>query len=288
MTVRLDTVMDEIDNLPALPGITVRIIQVMADPRADINHLLEIVQYDQSLTGQVLRLCNSAYFGLSRKIGTLKEALAYLGSKHLMQIVLGVHCSGLLQKAQPGYGLVVGMLWRHSATVALIAERTGKQINFNNPGMLFTAGLLHDIGKVILGSFLADSYQQVISLLSHSPITFPAAEKEVLGFSHAEVGEALTSRWHLPKPLVAAARYHHEPDSYDGTDPLIRQTIDLVHIADSLALTMGLGIGDDGLMYNIDPTLARKYAIADRQFELVEADVLIELERMETIYNGGK
>lgn len=286
MTVQLDSVIEHVENLPALPAITVRLIQVVADPDADIGDILEIVQYDQGLTGQVLRLCNSAYFGLSRRIGTLRDALAYLGSRQLMQLVLGVHCNTVLQKEQPGYGLVAGMLWRHSATVALTAEQIGKHVKAENPGILFTAGLLHDIGKVILGSFLAERYQEVIDLLCQKPITFYEAEKQVLGYSHAEVGELLANRWKLPPAIVAAARYHHEPDECPDDDPHVKLTVELIHASDSLALTMGVGIGDDGLMYNIDPKLVQRYQLTDKILEFIGASVLVELEQLEDIYNS--
>jgi len=286
MTVRLDSVIEQVELLPPLPGTAVRLMEAITDSQARIDQIIEIIQYDQNLTSQVLRLCNSAFFSLSRRIGSLRDALAYLGSRQLMQLVLGVHCNAILQKAQPGYGLMVGMLWQHSSAVALASERLGKEIQPDSPETLFTAGLLHDIGKVILGKFLADDYQRVTDLLDESPITFHEAEREVLGYSHTEVGELLTRRWQLPEQIVAATRYHHEPASYSGGDAEARTTVDLVHLADSLALTMGVGVGNDGLLYSIDPGLIREYHLDERTLDQIRAEVLTELQDLEKIYKG--
>jgi putative nucleotidyltransferase with HDIG domain len=284
MTVQLDSIIQKVEQLPPLPASSVRIIQLATDPRASVDGILDVVRYDQSLTGQVLRLCNSAYFGLSRKIASLKEALAYLGSMPLLQLVLGVHCNAILQSAQPGYGLMSGMLWKHSSATALACDRVGRLVAAEKPEALFTAGLLHDIGKVILGNFLAERYEEILELITGNPMTFHEAERTVLGYTHAEVGELIAERWKLPDVIVASARYHHAPGEYEGQDATITQTVEVVHLADSVALTMGMGIGVDGLQYSIDTDVARKYQLMEKHLEKLTIEILGEVERLEAIY----
>jgi len=286
MTVQLDAVIEQVEQLPSMPSTSVRIIQIATDPQASIDDILEVIQFDQSLTGQVLRLCNSAYFGLARKIGSLKEALAYLGAMPLLQLIMGVHCNAVLQQAQPGYGLMSGMLWAHSSAVALAAERLGRHAKVERAAVLFTAGLLHDIGKIVLGSFLSDAYQQVMDLLSTSPITFHEAEKQVLGYTHAEMGELIASKWQLPEEICLPARYHHEPGEYTAGDPAIQEIIEVIHLADSLALTMGVGGGSDGLRYAVDVNLAKKYQLTEMILDQISVQVLVEVQRLKELYHN--
>jgi len=285
MTVQLDSVIEQVGQLPALPATSARIIQIATDPRTGINEILDAIRYDQNITGQVLRLCNSAYYGLSRRIGSLKEALAYLGAMPLLQLILGVHSGTILMQSQPGYGLLEGMLWKHSSAVALAAECLARHTRADKPAALFTCGLLHDIGKVVLSRFLADTYQQVLDLLAEGPITFNEAEKQVLGYTHTEVGQLVANKWQLPEQIAASARYHHSPSEYTGSSQLIREFVELTHLADSLAMTMGIGAGTDGLQYTADPNLWEKYRLGDKVLDKTRIEVLEGVGRLENVYN---
>lgn len=288
MTLQLDAVIQSVEQLPALPSTTVRIVGVATDPTASIDDILEVIQYDQNLTAQVLKLCNSAYFGLSRRIGSLKEALAYLGAMPLLQLIMGVHCNGILRQSQAGYGLLQGMLWRHSCAVALTAQAIGKRTGHTNPGILFTAGLLHDIGKVVLSTFLQDAYQQVLAMVETGLVPFHQAEKRVLGYTHAEIGELVCQQWKLPDMITCAVRYHHDPDMYNDTSIILRSCVEITHLADSIAMIMGMGLGEDGLLYCVDTRLVEKYHLDDRTVELISAEIVGEVERLEKLYETGK
>jgi putative nucleotidyltransferase with HDIG domain len=287
MKTELINLLECIEHLPVLPATTVRLVQLLSDKSTSIDKILEVIQYDQNLTLQVLKLCNSAYFGLIRQIHTLREALVYLGSKHLMQIILGIHCNSILQQPQKGYGLLPGMLWRHSTAVALAGEAFAKDLNDKNSpssGLLFTAGLLHDIGKVVLDQVLSDSYQEVLALLQTKPMKFDDAEREVLGYSHTDVGELIMKHWKLPEQITLVSKFHHEPGAYDGANPLARQIIDLVHLADSLALSLGLGIGTDGLQYQINNDLANQYGLTTDKLDKISIQLVIDLQSLDQMF----
>ncbi|MFA5864563.1 MAG: HDOD domain-containing protein [Phycisphaerae bacterium] len=277
---------ERVEHLPVLPSTTVRLICLLNDKSTTIEQIVEVIQYDQNLTVQVLKLCNTAYFGLVRRISSLREALVYLGAKNIMQIVMGIHCGTLFQQPREGYGLMAGMLWRHSTAVALIAERLAKNYLKDGPqaGMFFTAGLLHDIGKVVMDQVLDESYAQILELLSARPMRFYEAEREIVGFCHMEVGEMITTRWQLPETIVAVTRHHHEPENYSGANELVRQAVELVHIADALALSLGMGVGNDGLMYSHSSRIVERYGMTAGQLDMIGAEVLSELQSVEQIY----
>jgi HD-like signal output (HDOD) protein len=282
----MSSIIECIEHLPVLPAITVRLVHVLNDKAATIEQVLEVVQFDQNLTLQILKLCNSAYFGLIRKIRSLREAVAYLGSRNIMQIVLGIHCNALLQQPRKGYGMMAGMLWRHSAACALASERfvPDSERNDMGGGLLFTAGLLHDVGKVILDQVLAENYTQVLDLLASRPMRFDEAEREVLGYSHAEVGELVMQHWKFPPEIAAVARYHHDPNGYDGGDRETRRVIDLVHLGDCLVLSLGIGVGNDGLQYQLDNTLAERYGLGAENLDQISAQVVDGLRALEQMY----
>lgn len=279
-------IIDGIDRLPVLPATTVRLVHLLNDRTATIEQILEVIQYDQNLTVQILKLCNSAYFGLIRKIRSLREAVIYLGSKNVMEIVLGIHCNGLLQQPQNGYGLLAGMLWRHSTAVALATERLvpTRRAEDLSTGILFTAGLLHDVGKVILDQVLAESFNQVLDHLARNPMPFDQAERQILGFSHAEVGAMIMQHWQFPAEIAAVARYHHDPAAYDGAEPQTRRLIDLVHLADCLVLSLGIGLGHDGLLYQLDGALVEQYGLGAENLDQISAQVLDDLRALEKLY----
>ncbi len=288
MKAELLNLIDCIEHLPVLPATSVRLVQVLSNKNASIEEVIGVIQYDQNLTLQVLRLCNSAYFGLNRKISSMRDAVAYLGSRHLMRLVLGIHCNAILQKPQQGYGLLEGMLWRHSTGVALLAERLGRvkehEKDMPSTGILFTAGLLHDVGKVILDQVLSESYVQVLDRVSSGSVTFDDAEREIMGYSHTEVGEMVMLHWQLPSSIAAVGRYHHNPETYGDGDPGTRQTINIVHLADALAISLGLGLGNDGLQYKPSNALAERYGYNSQCIEEICVDALRELQSLEELY----
>ncbi len=287
MTVELHDIVERVDELPVLPSTTLRLVTVLGNTETTMDEIIGVIQYDQNLTAQVLKLCNSAYFGLSRQIESLRDAISYLGSKQILQLVFGVHCKSTFSKSQSGYGLVAGMLWKHSSGVALAAEKLslGQKKN-TSTGLIFTAGLLHDIGKVILDQLLSERYREVIKQVEVYRIPFNEAEHSVLGFSHEEVGEMIANQWKLPKSIAAASRHHHAPENYDGGDDNIREVVEIVHLADSLVMSMGIGIGDDGLSYSVTGSLAEKYGLSGKRFDEISSEVLIEVEELEELYNA--
>jgi len=289
MTVELVDIVESVEQLPVLPGTTLRLINILSDVNTTIEQVIEVIRYDQNLTAQVLKLCNSAYMGLSRRIVSLQDAVVYLGATPLLQMVFSVHCKSAFNRNQEGYGLLAGMLWKHSNAVAIASEKIVNHKRLKPAaGLLFTAGLLHDIGKVVLDHILAEHYQQVLELAETEQIRFDEAERRILGFSHEDIGQMIANKWHLPEAIALAAKYHHEPENYDGDDEQARQVVDIVHIADSLVMMLGIGIGSDGLRYKINEDLINRYEIRPNYIDKLGVEVLTNLETIEQLYNNHR
>jgi HD-like signal output (HDOD) protein len=285
MITNVSNILSNIEQLPLLSSTSVQLIKLLNDSKTSINEIVDVIQYDQSLTIKVLSICNSAYFGLTRQINSIREAVAYLGTKPLMQIIMGLHCNGMLKPPRKGYNLSTGMLWRHSTAVAIATDKLVKFTPPNNApaGLLFTAGLLHDFGKVVLDQTLAEQYQDVVDYMEHKPVLFHEAEHEVLGYNHMEVGEMIMQHWKLPEVMAVVCRYHHQPDQYAGDDTQIIQILKLVHASDSIAMSMGFGIGNDGLMYEFESDFTEELKLTSHIIDTIGMEVLTEIQSLENL-----
>jgi putative nucleotidyltransferase with HDIG domain len=186
-----------------------------------------------------------------------------------------------LARPQRGYGLVAGALWEHSVTVALACQFLGQHCAVAEPGVLFTAGLLHDLGKVVLNEYVAAEYTEIMERVQGQNASFLAAEQDVLGFTHAEIGARLAQNWNLPEPIVRCVRHHHDPDALDEPDVLV----DLVHLSDSIGLLMGIGCGEaDGLAYVVRPAVLERRALNLAALEKIGVDVVLELKTVRKLF----
>ena len=244
MSIR-ESVLEKVTSIPSMPTAANTVVCLLKNPDVDINTLMRAIEFDQGLTSNVLRLANSAYFGGPRTIGSLRDAILRLGMNRIFQLVIMSAIVPVARHEIRGYDLPPGKLLEHSIAVAIGAEEIAKCMNIKAPFLTFTAGLLHDLGKVVLSTFIEVDVQRIVNLAYSGEASFEAAEAEVLGIDHAETGALLLQAWNLPEGIVNAVKYHHRPDDFEG-DALV---VDLVHLADSLALTNGLGRGFDGLNY---------------------------------------
>ncbi len=261
---RLDDLVRQVRDLPALPTSVTRVMQLTNDPKAGLSDVAHALAADQGLAARVLKLANSAYYGSSRRIGTVSEAVVILGMRTTRNLTLATSCQDMLEREVSGYFLPRGALWRHSLACAAAAQNLARRAHFRGTEEAFVAGLLHDIGKVIMNAYLKAEFAQVLTRVAKGEMTFSDAEREALGFDHAEVGARLLERWNLPATLVTAVRYHHVPSQIPES-PLAA----LVHIADTICLTLGIGLGVDGMAYALDPNALAMLNLTESDFEQV-------------------
>ena len=246
LALTVDKLIESVKDMPLLPTVVTEIIQITEDPTSTPQDVQKILSQDQVLTTKILRLANSSFYGFSRRINTITEATVLLGFQTIRGIVFAATVSNFLQENLEGYQLDQNELWRHSQAVAITSRYIARQKRFPNPELFYTAGIIHDIGKVVLNQHMKKEYQQVLSLVYEKQYDFVNAEEEVLGFTHADAGMKLAERWNLPPDLVEAIGCHHRPKRAE-INPLLSSTL---HIADSIALMMGYGIGIGGLSYD--------------------------------------
>lgn len=216
-----ESVLFNMKGLPPFPETALKAIKIIKDPNSSVQDLVEVIQYDQNITANVLRFANSAYYGLKSKVKSLKQAVALLGTDAIMDMLFISGSLSYFHDDLTGYGIKGEDLLNHSISTALmcriLAEKAGMKENATS---VFTAGLLHDIGKVVLNSFVKDKYEEIENLVSGGNRSFLVAEREILGMDHAEVGGKVAEKWGLPEEIVAPVSLHHIPEEAAKDDML--------------------------------------------------------------------
>lgn len=277
----VDTILQSTIQLPAFPAVIQKVLQLIEDPQSSARELVDVIQYDQAITANILKVCNSAYFGARRPIHTLREALVRIGFNELLEIILSRSSLQFISKACPGYGLEQGDLWRHSVSCALLSQILAKRIQEEASPILFTAGLLHDIGKVILSDYVQEHFQDIKRNILEEGHSFCEAEKAVLGINHAELGGIICERWQFPKIIVSVIRYHHTPSAASADQKIVQR----IYLCDLVALMTGIGGGADGLYYHADIEIMKNFQLDERDIEQFIVQLDKELQDVEAMLN---
>jgi len=270
-----EDVIKAVNSFPSISPTATKILPMLNDPSTNVADIENTVRYDPGLTANILKLANSAFFGFPGTISSISQAVAQLGWKRMYQLVIASTVNAVMDQHVPGYDLERGQLWRHSVAVSVAAEILVKQRKIKASDETFTAALLHDIGKVILGEFI-QSDLNLIDVAAAKDTSFVEAERDVLGTDHAEVGAWVLDHWALPANLVQAVRWHHEPRRADKANTIL----DLVHVADALCLMMGMGIGHEGLQYELCNECTSRLNLCSRHLEAVGAETLESVDEL--------
>ena len=199
--------------LPSVPALYSEIIEVLQDPQADVDTVGAIVVKDVAMIAKILKLVNSAFFGMGNEISSPSEAVTYLGTDTIKSLILVTHAFSNVDAINLK-GLSMDSLWAHSMEVSNAAKAVAYFESADRKTMdeAFVAGLLHDVGKLVFAINLPQEYQQALDLAREKKITMAAAERQVFGADHADVGGYLLGLWGLPVPVVEAIALHHRPD----------------------------------------------------------------------------
>ena len=265
----LEYIVSKVDDMKVLPEIINKIISLTDDPDSTAQDMEKAILRDQVLTTKILRLANSAYYGYARKISTVSQATVLLGFQAIKSIALASTVSQYLTSELKGYSLEKNELWTQSQTCAIISRYIAKQIKYPNPEEAYIAGLLRDIGKTILNQHMEKEYSEVLAKIEKDNMSFLEAEKEILGFDHAEIGGKVAEKWNLPKALVDSIGHHHTPENSNINQLLVS----IVHVADAITMMMGVGLGLDGLAYNLSPVAIDALGLTERDFENIISNV---------------
>jgi putative nucleotidyltransferase with HDIG domain len=259
----VDEILQSIRELPPFPAVVQRALQVVNDPRASADHVVDVIQYDQSITANVLKVCNSAYFGLRRTVTSLREAVVMIGFNQLVEIIMSQESSRFFYGPSKYYEVEYGELWKHSVACALLSRLVSRRLNREEKPAHFTAGLLHDIGKMILSKFVKDYFKEIKKLVEQKNVSFCEAEKEVLGIDHAELGGKITEQWDFPKNIVLAVRHHHTP----FLTPEEHDAVQLIYLCNLIAMMTSIGGGADGRSYHAYEQVIEQYGLKEKDIE---------------------
>ncbi len=209
MSVLAEQIIRDIDKLPPFPETARKLLEITQDPDCDAREIVGLLQYDSAMTSNCLKLCNSSYFGLRVKIYAIDQAVTMLGIQNIVKIVL-VDCGRLpiFQAAQDGYGLARGDLWSHGIGCAVLSQLLAAKAGQREDSVLYTAALLHDIGKLVLDRYVVEAKDQLTERIE-AGMTLPEAEKAVFGIDHAELGKIMAQRWSFPQTLTHSIAHHH-------------------------------------------------------------------------------
>jgi putative nucleotidyltransferase with HDIG domain len=264
----LKKIMSTIRSFPSMPATGAKMLKMLEDPETSIDAIEDVLRRDPGLTGNVLKLANSAYFGIPSKVSSVRQAVLLLGSRKLIQLVVASCVSAVMDKPVPGYNLPPGDLWRHSIAVSIAAEALVKDKKNIDVEDIFTPALLHDIGKLILGHFVKDELEDIEKIAGRG-VPYVVAENMVLGTDHAEVGAQVLTQWSFPRDVIEAVRWHHDPDFPEQA----KVPVDIVYLSNLLCQVNGKGGVDNGAVYDLSPTVIERLGIDISQFDAIASNV---------------
>jgi len=242
----IDRILKSIEKLPAFPATIQKVTDLLHNEDYAVADLVNVIRYDQAIAANILKISNSAYFGVRQKIKTIQDAVVYLGQQQLIRAVQMAGVTRFYKKGSKGYQAQSSDLWEHSVAVALMSQILSRLIRKNEDPALYTAALLHDIGKIIMGEYVYDSFEQIISRVRQGQCSFLEAEEEILGINHAQVGGKVAAHWNFPAEIRDAIAYHHRPDLLTDAD---KTNAWFVYLSDQACLMYGIDGGVDGLAY---------------------------------------
>jgi HD-like signal output (HDOD) protein len=276
----VESIIQEIDQLKPLTDVAGKVLALSDDPDRGLSDLSDIIRHEPALTANILKLANSAYFGLPGKISDVKQAIVYLGMKQVVDLVLLVSCAEQLSGSHDGYGLKSGDLWKSAVSGAIIANDLARLKGVKQSSLIFTGSLLRDIGKVVLDQHVNSAAEKIANRVKTQNITFAEAERQVLGYDHVHVGAMVAKSWNFPVSLQCIIRYYHTPLEAKGC--FLEASI--VHLADAMCRKMDIGLGVDDPSYPEDQRVAKSLGLNDSQIQDVLDGFALKMERVNALF----
>ena len=272
---KINEIMARVKAFPGMPDTSAKLLKMLKDSETSAAEIEDVLRYDPGLTANILKLTNSAYFGIPSKVSSVKQAVVLLGWKRLLQLVMTMCMSTVMKKPIPGYDLPHGELWRHSVAVSVAAELVVKELKISNVDEVFTAALLHDVGKLVMGEFVRDDLQQIEEMVAKG-IAFEVAEFIVLGTDHAHIGARILEKWAFPEDLINAVGRHHDPETCENHCTFS----DIVHIANILGMMIGYGGDGNGVETGLSNSVTERLGFEASNLELLAEQTLTGVNKL--------
>jgi HD-like signal output (HDOD) protein len=277
----VESIIEATDHLKPISDVAGKVLVLLDDPDCGVSDLSDIIRHEPALTANLLKLANSAYFGLPGKLNDAKQAIVYLGMSQVVDLVLLVSCSNSFSGSHEGYGLKAGELWKSAVSGAIIANDLAQLKGLKQGSLIFTGSLLRDIGKVVLDQFINPAISKIMDRVTDQSITFAEAERQVLGFDHVQVGAMVAKNWNFPDALQCVIRYYHSPLEAKGC--FLEASV--VHLADALCRKLEIGPGVDDRSYPEDERAVRSLGLDASRIQGVIDNFGIKMERINALFN---
>ncbi|CAH2032231.1 HDOD domain-containing protein [Trichlorobacter ammonificans] len=224
-------------DLPTIPVVATRVMQLMQEENATADDLARVVASDPAVAARVLKISNSSFYGCQRQIQTLPHAVMMLGFVTLKSVVVAASAK---QVYHP-FGLTEKLLWEHSFGAGLAARIIASETRVVNPDEAFLGGLFHDLGKQIMNFIDKERFQEAIQRCYNEGASFEDAEQQLFPYTHEEAGALVIRKWNFPENLIHAVRYHHTLELPEDEDPYLVHLVHIVSLADLFCRWFGVG-----------------------------------------------
>jgi len=268
-----------VEKMPAFPQSVNKVIELTSDIECSPKQLVQVIEHDPVMTMKMLKLVNSAHFGLLNHISTIQHAVIYLGLNTVKNMALSIATVGMLKKfTSPWFNSHDFLL--HSLLVATIARKLGEMRKFDNNDStdLFIAGLLHDFGKVVFIQFMKDEFYKALEMAQEQGIALHQAETQVMGVNHAEMGSILAAYWGLPKALITSIQYHHHLE--EGANDLC----EYVFVANQVVKYLNLGGAGNAVVEDFSAAMLASFGSLESIVEDL-GDMTDEIEKAHHFMN---
>ena len=281
MSMTPQEVIKNLGDLPPLPKVATRAIQISVDSDTSSEELQRLIRTDQALSAQLLKVSNSAMFGRMREVATLPEAIMTLGFSTSRSVVIASSVKNLFSRGPAGNQERI--LWEHALATAILGSAFSRAMHYAFTEETFMAGLMHDIGKIVLTLKFPEAYDTLLRHVHEQGGEGPSLELETFGFDHAMVGAALLGSWNLTEGIEAAARWHHDPiQAPKETQRLVA----LVALGNQVAIDLQIGVGSPEALVGATWEAMDILKLDDATYQRHRATALEALERDKSLITG--
>lgn len=279
---KLKKIVDQISGLPTLPAVISRVTKLMQNPKVSASEVSQAISSDPALASKILKVVNSAFYGFPSRIKTITHAIVILGFNAVRATALSASVFSTFSQSDQTSSFDRQAFWKHSIGVGSAAKILAKKLKMKETEEVFLAGLMHDIGKVILDQYLHDQFEEILKLTKSRNCLIMDAEKEVLGgISHAEIGGFLAKKWNLNDEFIDIIENHHYPSSASS----FFKVTSIVHVANILIRALDVGNSGDNSIQKVNAAAWDLLKINTDNLPVIFKEITEEVHKAEIFFN---
>lgn len=282
---KLKSIVKKIDDLPTLPVVVSKILQVVGATKTASKDLADVISKDPSLSAKILRMANSSFYGLRNEVSSINHGVVILGFHTIKYLALGASSLNSIKKKNMTVSLSEEKFWEHSIACGICARLIASKTGYPVPEEAFVAGLIHDVGKLLLDKFLSTDYKKAILFSREKKRTLFEAEKKIVGVTHTTIGKWLSEEWGLPSPLTYAITYHNDPPFLSKSLSKKDLTfISIIYMANIICKQKGYKLWDDEIILTMDKKVTKFINLKPDELKTISERIKKELEETKVFF----